>query len=78
MKKLYHSEPLIIFEAKEQHKVLIDLLGKNNFKKYVLGNDEDSLIQIRGWTEGILILDPEDSYGLDARFQKDSIVLILC
>jgi hypothetical protein len=68
LKKLYISEPLIIFEAKEQHEALIDLLIKNSFKKYVLGNEEDSLILIRGWSEGILILDPDVSYGLDARF----------
>jgi hypothetical protein len=38
---------------------------------------QEVLLEIRGWKTGILLINPEDSFGVNTRFASDAFVLVL-
>jgi hypothetical protein len=51
-------------------------MGVNKYN-YLSGVSVSTFEEIKTWEYGILLLQKEDSRGIDTRFQKDALVLII-
>ena len=60
----------------EQLELLTKLLTSEKCK-HLIGISEQNLHEIRQWNEGILLIDKKECRGIDTRFAKDSVVLII-
>lgn len=50
---------------------------ENRKYRYVNGASEMNLHTIRVWDYGMLLMKPGESRGIDTRFAKDALVLII-
>jgi len=73
---IYESKPVIVIYDTSQEENL-EKLKKDNRHKYYQGIEESTLEEIKLRDSGILFLNAKDCRGIDARFNKDSEVVIL-
>jgi hypothetical protein len=73
----YDEDPIIIIADQKDFTAITKILLKRNWNKYRIGITSEVLREIRSWTYGILIMEREHGLGLNTRFAKDSIVLIV-
>ena len=50
---------------------------KRSKHRYVEKCDSDTLMTIRDWDYGIMLLAPNESRGVDTRFRRDAHVMIM-
>lgn len=76
IERAYDDRPVIVVHDINQYEELEIQLKKNKWR-YMSGTDVGVLATIRHWSYGILLLQSKDGRGVDARFQKDALVLII-
>ena len=74
----YDERPIIIFAEAENFEAIVSILEKRNWRKHKFGASPEVLREIRGWNDGIIILEKYEGIGVNTRFKKESMVLIAC
>ena len=74
--KHYDQKPIIVIHDKHQRDDIIHLLKASKYR-YAIGGQESVLHEIRSWDYGVLLLSAKEGRGVDARFRRDAIVLVL-
>ena len=55
---------------------ILDMLSQIPFIELRIGASRENLREIRSWQQGLILLEPQEGFGLDTRFAKDALVLI--
>ena len=55
---------------------VLALLSQLPFIELRVGASREHLREIRSWQQGLILLEPQEGFGLDTRFAKDALVLI--
>ena len=74
--KYYDQKPIIVKNEKEQRDDIIQLLKASKYR-YSVGTKDNALHEVRSWEYGVLMLSASEGRGVDARFRRDAIVLVL-
>lgn len=72
----YDGRPVVVVHEEEQLKDLEELC-KHHKWRHLAGTSPQVLASIRQWSYGVLLLHANDGRGVDARFAKDALVLIV-
>ena len=74
--KHYDQKPIIVIHDMDQRDDIIHLLKASKYR-YAVGAKDNVLHEVRSWDYGVLMLSAEEGRGVDARFRRDAIVLVL-
>lgn len=72
----FEQTPIIVVLEREQRSEIIDMMRRSK-QRFIDKCDSDSLMTIRDWEYGVLLLAPNESRGVDTRFRKDAHVMIM-
>ena len=74
--KHYDLKPIIVIHEKDQRDAIIHLLKASKYR-HAEGTKDNVLHEVRSWDYGVLMLSAEEGTGVDARFRRDAISLVL-
>ena len=72
----FDSKPIIIIHNHEQLDVIKKSLNEEKLR-FTSGSSEDAMAQIRMWDNGVLLLERSQARGVDTRFIRDALVVIV-
>ena len=74
--KVFDQKPIIIIHDTTDVEYLQTYVQTNKLK-HLAGVENDHLQQIKSWDYGILFLKADECRGVDTRFAKDALVIII-
>lgn len=77
VEKQYEKQPVILIVDDKERSRMKEVLSMRKYKVEE-GGGQASLLTIRSWEYGILVLGKQEGRGVDTRFKKDAYVVINC
>jgi len=74
--KNYDHKPMVVIYNLENAELLETILTKSKLR-YAVGCSSEVLEQAKQWEYGVLLLKASEGRGVDCRFRKDALVLIV-
>lgn len=74
--KHYEKHPVVLIIQADNRAMCIDYFKVNKWR-FAEGGAVDVLAEIRSWDYGVLMITREEGRGVDTRFRKDAIVLVV-